>query len=381
MIRRHDLDWLRVIAFCILVFFHTAVLFIPNGVPKLPNEQHSLLLALFVSFFHQFRLGLLFLVSGFGVYYAMRSRDMRAFIKERTRRLVIPLVFGILVLVPPMVYLERLYLGEFSGSYVEFYSGMFISGPYPTGDLSWHHFWFLAYIYLFCLLSAPIFVFWRSLAGKQMLESLAEWLATAFRIYSIIILLIISEIILRPLFPGSRNLVADWASFVHWFIIFLMGYIVASSPKMLDRVATLRKLSLLTGSVSAALLFTHFYDIESFGFKLQREVTLLNALNFVWFSFLRMTMAWSILLACLGFATVHLRKESQLLTYLNRAVYPLFCLHLPVIVFLAYLILPTDLSILLKFSAIVSGTFFICLCLHHFLFSKSRILGPVVGLR
>ena len=39
--RRHDLDWLRVIAFGILIYFHTAVAFLPDGLPLTLNAQSS----------------------------------------------------------------------------------------------------------------------------------------------------------------------------------------------------------------------------------------------------------------------------------------------------------------------------------------------------
>ena len=51
---------------------------------------------------------LLFLVSGMGVRYAMRSRTAWAFAAERLRRLGIPFATGLVLLVPPMFYLQQL---------------------------------------------------------------------------------------------------------------------------------------------------------------------------------------------------------------------------------------------------------------------------------
>jgi peptidoglycan/LPS O-acetylase OafA/YrhL len=44
---------------------------------------------------------LLFVISGMGIWYSLRSRTMKAFSWERVHRLLVPLVFGVLVIVPP----------------------------------------------------------------------------------------------------------------------------------------------------------------------------------------------------------------------------------------------------------------------------------------
>ena len=138
--RRADLDWLRVIAFGLLIYFHAAIAFIPNGIPMIQNPEPSLVLQVLVSFLHQFRLALLFLISGVGVCFALRYRSGAGFMRDRAIRLLVPLAFGMLVLVPPMVFLEKRFIGEFSGSFLDFYPMLFTEGVYPDGHLSWHHY-------------------------------------------------------------------------------------------------------------------------------------------------------------------------------------------------------------------------------------------------
>lgn len=80
--RRYDLDWLRVIAFFILIYFHTAVFFIPGGLPMIQNAEVSPGLGVFVDISHQFRLALLFFISGVGVAFARRRRTNTAFLRS-----------------------------------------------------------------------------------------------------------------------------------------------------------------------------------------------------------------------------------------------------------------------------------------------------------
>ena len=135
--RSWDLDWLRVIAFGILIYFHAAVAFLPQGIPMILNEQSSVVMQYLVSFLHEFRLGLLFFVSGIGTAFALRSRDRRSYFAERTRRLIVPLLFGLLVVVPPMVYLEKLYIGEIFDDFWQFYPSLFDGSNLAAATVDW----------------------------------------------------------------------------------------------------------------------------------------------------------------------------------------------------------------------------------------------------
>ena len=157
--RRADLDWSRVIAFGFLIYVHAAVAFLPSSIPMIQNSEPSPALQVLVGFLHQFRLALLFLISGVGVCFALRRRSRAEFMRERAVRLLVPLVIRVLVVVPPMVFLEKRFIGTFDGSFLDFYPALFTKGVYPHGHLSWHHYWFITYLYLFCLLSWPIFAY------------------------------------------------------------------------------------------------------------------------------------------------------------------------------------------------------------------------------
>ena len=92
------------------------------------NSEPSPALQVWVGFLHQFRLALLFLISGVGVCFALRRRSRAEFMRDRAVRLLAPLVFGILIVVPPMVFLEKRFIGAFDGSFVDFYPALFTDG-------------------------------------------------------------------------------------------------------------------------------------------------------------------------------------------------------------------------------------------------------------
>ncbi len=378
--RRADLDWLRVIAFGLLIFFHSAMPFIPNGIPMIQNAPSSPALQIFVGFLHEFRLSLLFLVSGVGVCFALRRRGRTEFFRDRAVRLLVPFLFGVLVIVPPMIFLEKRFLGTFTGSFIEFYPRFFSSGVYPRGNLSWHHYWFIAYLYLFCLIGWPVFAWLNSAAGRTRLAQVSARMSRGFGLYLAIAPLAVFEIALRAWFPGFRDLIHDWASFSNWFLVFLAGYLFASSEVLLDRVCSIRGVSLLLACLTTTVLFVEFWSwpISSFTPAQHGDV---GAFEYLWFCIVRSANAWFWLLVCLGYAGRYLRRENRVLAYLNDAVYPFFCLHLTVIVAVSYVVVPLDWSATSKYLTIVATTIVLVLAAYEFVVRRISWLRPLVGLK
>ncbi len=79
--------------------------------------------------------------------------------------------------------------------------------PYPQGDLSWHHLWFIAYLFVYCLLLVPLFARWRKLPCTL---QPGNWL------YALGLVPGLNEAILKPLFPQTHNLTSDWYTFNHY---------------------------------------------------------------------------------------------------------------------------------------------------------------------
>jgi hypothetical protein len=331
----------------------------------------------FVTFSSQFRLALLFLIAGVGVAFARRRRNNRAFIAERSQRLLIPFALGLIIIVPLAVYFERLHLQQFTGSFFAFYPTVFTDGLYPSGNLSWHHFWFIGYLYLFCLIGLRIFSYLEEARGQVFLDKVAGFFR-GYRIYGFIAVLLAIELPLRVFFPGFRDLIHDWASFSHWFMIFLVGYTLANRESLLDEITKLRFVSFVGAVVSTIVLFTFFYDYG--GINLTRDDPNI-VIKYLGYCVTSMTLVWCCLLTCLGYAGKYLRFSNPVLAYLNEAVFPLFILHLTVIVILGYLITPLAWSITEKYLVITSATVFICLGIYHVVIRPSNLMRMLFGVK
>ena len=117
--RRYDLDWVRIGAFALLILYHVGMYYVTWDwhikSPRASSAIEPLMLLV-----NPWRLSLLFLVSGAATAYMM-ARGTDGLARSRSKRLLIPLAFGMLVIVPPQSYLQVVEQFGFSGSYGDFW--------------------------------------------------------------------------------------------------------------------------------------------------------------------------------------------------------------------------------------------------------------------
>src|SRR5260370_33868097 len=102
MERRPDLDWLRVTAFGLLILYHSGMAWSGWEWHIYINYSESLpWLRDAMRFTNRWRIPLIYMVSGGAIVLALGQRTVATFALDRVRRLLLPLVFGILVIVPP----------------------------------------------------------------------------------------------------------------------------------------------------------------------------------------------------------------------------------------------------------------------------------------
>jgi glucans biosynthesis protein C len=366
--RRHDLDWLRVLAILLLHVFHTGMAF-NNWGWHIKNDVLLSWLDVPMGFLHQWRMPLLFLISGIGTTFALRSRRLSGFVKERNRRLLFPLVVGILLIVPPQVYCERLFQGVPFDSYWSFYQTVLRGMPYPEGNTSWHHLWFVAYLFVFSMLSLPFLAWMQTERGKARLESCRGWLGQNYRIYLLILPLAIIQISLRRYWPTHQNLISDWANFCFQLFHFWCGILIAAHPGLWLRVQQLRKTSLILGLVTlAALLVDDVMGVRG-GYAYPLEYALLSCLT------------WFCIMAILGYAKHFLNFRNRFLEYANEGIYPFYILHQTVIIVLGYHVIAWPLGATMKFFVLLFSSFVVSVATYEFLIRRWRWVRPCFGLK
>lgn len=366
--RRYDLDWLRVGVFALLIFYHVGMFFVPWGW-HIKNDIIYPELRWPMLFVNQWRLPILFVISGMGTYYAYGLRSPGAYAKERLYRLFIPLAFGMLFIVPPQIYIERLATGAFSGSYFDFWPmHAFSGGTYPEGNISWHHLWFLPYLLIFSLILARPFKRLRE-RPSRIVTWVKKWLSTPWGWVYFCIPLYLYEVLLEPFFNVTHALIGDWFALISFGSLFFFGFLLISAGDIFwEHVRKYRKRNFLLGCLLfASLIFVWYFEDGLARHLIEGALKVLNI--------------WTWIFVLFGYASVWLNKPSALLSYCNRAVYPFYILHQTITVILAYYLMDVDLGLFWEFTLLTVGTFGISWLLYHFLIRPVRLLHPVFGLK
>ena len=100
MHRRHDIDALRVIAFAFLILYHVGMLYVSEWGWHIKSSYQYEALQLPMLFLNRWRMDLIFLISGMAAAFLLKPGQTGRFLALRSGRLLLPLTFGIVVIVP-----------------------------------------------------------------------------------------------------------------------------------------------------------------------------------------------------------------------------------------------------------------------------------------
>jgi hypothetical protein len=306
-----------------------------------------------MSFLNQWRLPLLFLISGMVIYYSIGKRNAKGVFLERSKRLLIPLVLGIFVIVPPQIYYERIFDGIEFANYWEFWKTVFEFVPFPLGgSLSWHHLWYVLYIFVYSIIALPLFLF----LGNKKTASLKERVNNYFThhpnsIYVIIILFLIFFYTLAPIFPTTHALIDDWYNHSISFTFFILGFSISAFNGIWESIVDKRKQSLIIASIPALFLIMFVWGPTFYIFNEE------STLFFFTYGLLKWMFIIAWLFAILGYSKFLFNKPSKLLSYANESVYPLYILHQTIMIVFGYYIIQLNWNVANKFAALIIITF------------------------
>jgi len=338
--RRYDIDWIRVLAFDLLIIFHIGMFF-NTWDSELKNNITLNWLAYPMEFSSLWRLPILFVVSGMGTRFALSYRTGGQYIKERFTRLFIPLLVGILIIVPPQVYVERLADGDFSGSFWAFYPHFF-EPVYPKGNLSWHHLWFLPYLLVMSILATPLFLKLRrdnNVFSQWLRQRLTQ---SPYYLYLFTIPLLAVEATMEPIFPITRALIGDWYALVYYFLLFVSGFVLITIGQPLwIAIDKIKGIALLASLVCFQIFWWLWSTFDSH----------------VLIPVFKIMMMWSINLAIFGYSAKYLNKAGRILKYRNEAVYPFYIIHYMITLLLGFRLMNDPMPVFLKFVIMIVGTF------------------------
>jgi len=364
--RKYFIDWLRIGLIISVFFFHVGMIFRPEQWHVNSAESFPFLDPI-MWWLHLWRMPLLFLVSGVGTYYAIGHRTSWQYVKERFRRLYIPFTFGFFTLVPLMVYVERI---ENYGSFLDYLPHMFDGGPYPVGNISWHHLWFILYLFIISLLIAPVLNYTKSGHYNMVRGRLIVIISRKMGLNWLLPIIILSQLMLRQYFPNSTHaLYNDWAYFTYYLLFFVSGFMLFTSDKIINALAKDRRLYLFQTIVFTILLFAlpSIFGESSIVQDYSRGIT-------------EIVISLSCGLTAIGYFREYFNKDHKLRKVLNEAIYPFYLLHQPALIFVGYVVLQLDISYGMQ-AVLITALSLVFILSSYYIIKKFNFLRVVFGMK
>jgi glucan biosynthesis protein C len=371
--RRNDLDWLRLIAIVILLLYHTGMWFNTWGW-HVKNSETTTAFNYWMVWLHYWRMPLLLFISGAGTYMALGKRTPGQFAQERFKRLFVPVVFGMFVIVPPQIYYEKIASYD---NYWDFYKTVLEFVPYPMGSFSWHHLWFVVYLLIYSLLLLPFLIYLRSPRSLVFRDRATRLMSSAAGMLLIpIAVLFITQVLLRPYFPDETHDLTDVAFIVFYLCFFAFGMIFYADQRLWNAAGVNRnKLLIASASVLAVFYFLYINQRGLIEMPWSQE-TAETA-----FDVSAIFLSWSVLITVIAFGQHYLTKPHPILPYVNEGLYPFYILHQTVIIAIGYYICQYDWSIAAKFWTIAFLTLISCVGFYLTIIRPFNVVRVLFGLK
>jgi glucans biosynthesis protein C len=370
--RHYGLDWLRIGAFMLLILHHIWRAFVPGEwLVKLADVEWLLVPMLFVT---PWRLALLFVIAGFASRAMLQRLGRRAFMQERSARLLVPLIAAMILVIPPQSWVSL----RFNHGYTEGFGHFLLYDAFAfraydgVAQPGWEHLWFVAYLWAYTMLLC-LALRLLPLAAKARLRAGLDWMLGGTRLLWLPLFYLVPARVLVAFTLGeSHGLFDDWVSDVIYLPCFLIGYALAGSSGLWPAVARSWRPALGVALASYAILLA----IELSYPHAEPPPHLLMALD-------RASMAammWAMVVALLQLANTRLNRDHPWRARLSEAVFPFYIVHQTAIVVIAWALIPKGVSAGAAFVVILCGTVSAC-WLFYRLGDLIPAVRPLIGLK
>ncbi|MCK0069420.1 acyltransferase family protein [Kordiimonas laminariae] len=374
--RRYDLDWLRVIAFGLLIFYHIGMLYVSWDWHVKSQYANSDLEPL-MQIVNPWRLALLFFISGIAVRFASdKAVSKLKFAKVRLKHLGLPILLGMTVVVAPQAYLELRQANEVSSGFTTFWPEYLnLSQAFSIITPTWNHLWYIVYLLVYILMVTPLFPVLRSVSNGSA-GKIISWVSnnTISLIFLMPLPFVFFELTLSSRFPVTHALIDDWANHAHRFTIFLMGYFVAKHAGFWAAIVKSWPYALATAiCICAVRLYLMLSHPEIYPSLFEMPLRPLAM-------FLLTVYAWSSIVALLGISQRWLNQSSRTLSYLTNAVFFYYIMHQTIIIIAGYMLTPYGLNPFIEFSLVLLLTLAGC-CLGYEILRRLPVGALFFGIR
>lgn len=376
--RRYDVDWLRTLAFSLLILYHIGMYYVQDWGWHIKSDNTFRWLQEVMILTNTWRMSLLFFISAMALSLVIKRYSAMNLIRIRSSRLLVPLIFGMFVVVFPQVYVEAISQQLIEPGFFAFWSeyinpntDLLREHHSSIGLLTWNHLWFLPYLWVYSVLAIVI---------HPLLNRFAEALRGHMPFYLTFIMLCISLIMLwlwlAHAYPRTHGLTDDWYNHGKYFLVFVAGYLFARIDNWWNFVVTHRRWFLLIAIIGYSFIVAD----RNGGFPwLASHYETSIWVKLIYGAFFTANH-WAWIFMVVGFAGAYLTKSNPLLEYANKAILPWYMFHQTAIVVTAWLLKPAALPSVLEFMLILMSTVLVCL-IGYELVKRTAVTRWLFGLK
>jgi glucans biosynthesis protein C len=368
--RRHDIDALRALAFGLVILYHVAMYYVADWHFHLKSPYAADWLQDPMRALNLWRMDLVFVISGLAIGFLRRGQTLAGLLGQRSWRLLLPLAFGMAVVVPFQPYAQGVANGLIEPGFGNFLARYYSGGPWPRGafdgwdfGVTWNHLWYLPYLWAYTALLIVLMPLLESSAGLRLRRAF-NGLRGAGLVLLPAVPLMLYSLTLWPHFPVTHDLVHDGWMHAVYFTLFLYGYWIGVDEGIWAEVSRLARRML---GLALALLIAYF-ALRSTG--VPRVMVRLAGDLYMWCA----------ILAILGWAHLKLNRPWPWLAWANESVYPWYILHQTWIIVLIWWLAPLQLGPVAEPALLVAGTVLACWGTTSMV-RRSAWLRPLFGLR
>ncbi|WP_066826918.1 acyltransferase family protein [Sphingomonas mali] len=371
MERHYGMDWLRIGAFALLIFYHIGMVFVPWGF-HIKTAQPMDWVEIPMLLTNPWRLTLLFVVSG----YASRalwskSPSIRRFLGNRSSRLLIPLVFGMAVVVPPQTWVELVGKHGYGQSYLWFLTHDYFRFSKLDGIVmpTWNHLWFVVYLWVYTLALMLLML----VPGAGKLQAMFDRVFGGSRaVWVPVMFLLVTQYWLFHRDDDTHELFNDGLAHLQYFPAFLFGFGLAGSRVVMDGLSRWWAASAAVAIGCYAVIAGLLVAYPDFSFP-THNVTIV-------FRLAREIDTWVAIAALIGIAERFLNRDHQWRTTLAEATFPFYIIHQTVIILVEFWVKPLGIGAAGEFLILVPAT--IAGCRAFYLIGREvNVLRPLIGLK
>ena len=361
--RFSELDWLRVILI-FSVFMHHVFMPFNGDNWHIMNAQSSKLLDDIMVYFEQLRLQTLFFIAGAGSLILLTKSGTGSFFKNKFNRLFVPLLVGMLLVVPPQIYFEN------ASSYTTLLHAY--KSTFPSFETN--HLWFIAYLIIFMMLAIPVKTMMLSNTGIRFLDWLERIALKKHGLFLMVLALVVIRCGLKVYFPSQDNDIENLSVSVFFLFFFLAGMFFIKQPGIWRALADHRRTNLYWLMASTFLFYGYYYMPS-----LSAYISVEAQWQLWWF--VASLVSWSGLLTMIGYAVKHCSTTPAWLKNVNELIYPFYILHQTVIVALAFYIVQWGTGIALKSISLLLSSFLVCAFLCWVVIRPFKVTRYLFGLK